>query len=281
MFDLFGGGDSGFDAERGRLYDAKRKYENLDLPALQKLALEAYNPETANYTTNKGDAETKSMQLSALKRLAGLAESGMSDEDALAYDKARSVGGQLAKQGTEAAIANAQARGVGGGGMEFAMREMANQGGAQRAHEAALEQAANSARQRAMYNQAYSSALGGFRNQNNQEEAGNTDIINRFNQINTGARNQAGMYNIEGRAQNTRANNAIEQQRYGNRTGQIDKVNGINKDINAVDSAEQARRKKQQGAGLGMIGGAVGAIYGGPAGASAGYGIGSSLGENM
>jgi hypothetical protein len=278
MFGIFGGGDSGFGDERNRLYRLMSQYKDVKDPELKDLSFEKYNPETANYSLNKGDAESRNLQLQALQRLSGLAESGLSDADQAAFAKAKSQGAQIARQGTEAAIANAQARGVGGGGMEFAMREMANQGGAQRANEAALEQAGQAARQRAMYQQAYGNALSGFRGQNEQQEANNTDIINRFNQMNTQGRNQAQMQNINQRQDVARYGNDMSQRRYDNRMGSIDRQTGVEKQMNSVSAAEEARRRKQQGNLIGAAGAIAGGIYGGPAGAGAGYTIGSSLG---
>jgi hypothetical protein len=66
---------------------------------------------------------------------------GLSAEDQLNFEKARSLGAQQSQQGAQAALQNAAARGVGGSGLEFGMREQANQEAANRAQTAGLEQA--------------------------------------------------------------------------------------------------------------------------------------------
>lgn len=182
----------------------------------------SYDPQNYSYQTVNEDPMIRSAQMSALAKMSGLADTGLSDVDKQGYDQARQIGAQQSRSGVDAALANAQARHVGGSGLEFAMREMADQGGAQRAQQGALQQAADSARQRALYQQAYGSALEGARNQDYRTQAGNTDIINRFNQMNTQNQNAAAQYNLSQRQQmsnmNTQNHNAAQQ--YRNQLGQ-------------------------------------------------------------
>lgn len=280
MFDLGGlfGNDSGFKNERNRLDEVMADTKKIPLPVLERMIYQGYSPETMNYSLMKDDEGTKGLQLAALNKMQNLSETGQTVEDAAAFDRARNLGAQAAKVGTENAIQNARARGVSGSGMEFALREMANQGGAQRTHEAGLEQAASGARNRAMYNQAYNQALGNFRNQNNQASQANTDIINRFNQANTQNRNQAAQYNIENRIGVTRGNNQMSQADYDNQMKRVSGISEIGKQRNAVDSAEEEQRRRRS-SGVGSIaGGIAGAYMGGPVGASAGAAIGGSVG---
>src|SRR4051812_36244203 len=165
-----------------------------------------YSPDAAQYQTISDDPRLKSYQMDNLAKLAGLADTGLSDADQLGYLKAKAAGHQLAKSGNDAAIQNAQARGVAGGGLEFALREMANQDGANRAQEAGLQQAADSARQRALYQQAYGNELSQVRGQDFSNNAANANIINQFNQMNTQARNQAQQLNNSNRQQLQNAN---------------------------------------------------------------------------
>jgi len=156
-----------------------------------------WNPESAQANQISEDPMLRSAQLSHLAKLSGLADTGLSDVDAAAYAKARELGSQQARAGTEAALQNAAARGVSGSGMEMAMREIANQEGARRSQDAGLAQAANAAQQRALYQQAYGNAVSGVRNQDLNVNSQNADILNRFNMANTNTRNQAGLRNIE------------------------------------------------------------------------------------
>jgi hypothetical protein len=220
--DIFGD-DGGEGAVRGNLARARAAYEGIDVPDLtwKDFAPELYQTESANYEMSKEDPVVRSAQMTALNRMAGLAEQGLSEEDAAGSAKARGQGNQMARAGTEAAIANAQARGVGGSGMEFAMREMANQAGAERAASGGLEQASAAARQRALYNQSYAQGLGQMRSQDSQANQYNTDVVNRFNQANTQTRNQTNTANVDQRNQAQQGNNQgrmdVQQNNYDNR----------------------------------------------------------------
>lgn len=215
-------GDDGSEDVLNELRANRARLDAIGLPDLQwkDYAPELYSNETANYELAQDDPVVRSMQLSALKRMSGLAENGMSDEDAAAFDKARDTGSQMARANTEAAIADANRRGVGGSGMEFAMREIANQGGAERAQNAGIDQAATAAKQRALYNQAYMQGLGSMRSQDQATAQNNADVINRFNMANTTNRNNTNMQNTQLRNQaqvmNNQGKNDTAQQNFNN-----------------------------------------------------------------
>jgi hypothetical protein len=229
-------------------------YNNIALPDLK---WQDYNPETyttqdAQYQTISEDPMVRSAQLAALSKMAGLANTGLSDEDAAAFQKARAQGNQMSKAGTEAALANAQARGVGGSGLEFAMREAANQQGAERAQSAGLEQAATAARQRALYNQAYAQGMGSMRTQDMNANQANADIINRFNQANTAQRNSANFANVDMRNQAQMTNNQgkrdVAQQNFNNQLqragGQAQANTGMAGGYAAQNAANTAERNR-------------------------------------
>jgi len=240
--------------------------QGLEVPELKWMQFtpEMFTPEMMQAQTISEDPAIRSAQLSALQKMAGLADTGMSAQDELGYYQARQLGHQQSRSGTQAAIQDAQNRGVAGSGMEFAMREIANQGGAQRAQEAALAQAADAARQRAMYNQAYSQALSGQRSQDLAVNKANTDIINQFNQANTQTRNQANQantntvndafrYNQEGRQ-------GTQQQNYDNQLAKRQTVAGINNQMRENYLARSAAAAQKDAALLG-----AGATLGGAA----------------
>jgi hypothetical protein len=219
--------------------------KGLELPELE---WRNFTPEEMEATTISEDPALRQIQLRALEKMSGLAETGLSAEDELGFFKARQVGDQMARAGTQNAIENAAARGVGGSGLEFAMRESASQGGAQRAQEAALERAAVSARERALANQAYGQAAGGVRSQDLGVNQANTNIINQFNQANTTARNNAQMYNRE-------QANATKQQNFQNDFQKRGAVTGANQQVAQnylADAASSAsNRNAMIGAGIG------------------------------
>lgn len=177
-----------------------------------KQTYSAFNPEDYSATQYQEDPTTKGMQMQYLSKLSGLSDSGLSDEDKEAFEQAGRTADASAQAQTNSAIGNAAARGVSGGGLEFAMREMGNQGGADRGRQMASDQAGTAARNRVLYNQAYGNALTGYRNQNNQVGMYNNDLINHFNQMNTQNHNAAQMYNLT-------EPNRVKQQNYDNMVG--------------------------------------------------------------
>lgn len=278
LLDIFTGEDGGFDSARGANAKNRALYQAIQDPTYQQYAPELYSNESSNYALTNEDPLLKSAQMSALAKMAGLADSGLSDVDQAGFEKARSMAGQVAKQGNAAALQNAQTRGVGGSGMEFAMREMANQDAATRAQDAGLSQAADSARQRALYSQAYGQQLAGARDQDNRVNSQNTGIINQFNQANTNARNATNASNVDQRNGAFKYNEGLKDKTYNNQMRRADGMAGINNRESEIGMAESAQQQAKRRGLTGAVGAGVGAAFGGPAGASIGYGVGSSLG---
>lgn len=172
----------------------------------------------------------------------------------------------MSRAGTEAAIANAQARGVGGSGMEFAMREMANQQGAERASNAGLEQAAAAARQRALYNQMYQQGLGQMRQQDAQAGQYNNDVINKFNAMNTQNRNQMNQANVDMRNQAQKMNNQgridMQQQNYDNQLKRAGGMAGQYGNMANAEAAAGAARANERNQLIGVGAGLAGSYLG-------------------
>jgi hypothetical protein len=220
--------------------------KGIDLPQLDWVN---YKPEDMDYKTLSEDPKIRGMQLSALSKMAGLSDKGLSDEDVLGFEKARAEGDQMARSGTQAAMENANARGVGGSGMEMAMREAANQAGAERARAGAMDQAATAARNRAMYTQAFGQQAGAVRGADLTANEANTDIINKFNAANTQARNDAQKYNLQGRQNTT-------QQTYENDLNKRKAVAGMNDQVrqNYLAQASSAQQDENNLWGLASTG---------------------------
>lgn len=221
-------------------------YGNVPLPEFQNYVPDLYTPEAAQATTVQEDPGLRSQQSNYLMRMAGLAEQGLSDVDQAGFERARSLAGQISRGGNAAALQNATARGVGGSGLEFAMREQAAQDAAQRAQDAGLQQAAESARQRAMYQQAYGNALGNVRSQDFTANRANADILNNFNQYNTSATNNARQWNVGNQNSAQQYNNSLRQQQFGNRMdiarGQTGANTGMAQGYAAQNAAGQDMR---------------------------------------
>lgn len=226
--------------------DALNRYTgmNPDTQRWNTYAPEAYDPTMANANLVQNDPMTQGAQLSALKQMGNLAQTGLSDVDQAGFQNARNIGGQMAASGTAAALQNAQARGISGSGSELAMREIAGQQGAQAAQQAGLQQAADSARQRALYNQAYLGGLGNYRAQNESVNAQNAGILNQFNMANTNAINQANQYNTGNQNQaqliNTQGQNAANQQNFQNQMGINQGIMGADQMGANATAADQA-----------------------------------------
>lgn len=207
---------------QGAIADAAAQFQGLKLPDLQwqNYAPGAVTPEMAQGSQIQDDPLVKSAQLAALAKMGDLANTGLSAADQQGYEQARELGNQTANAGTQAAMQNAISRGVAGSGSELAMREVAAQGGAQRAQQAGLQTAADSAKQRAMFNTAYSTALGNQRTQDLKLNADNTGILNQFNMANTQNRNAAQQYNVGNQNQaqliNQQGRTGIAQENYDN-----------------------------------------------------------------
>lgn len=283
----------------GQLQKNQDLYSGLSVPDIERLGFspEEYSlagdirPEDASYQTVSEDPRLRSSQLQNLAGLSELAQNGLSDVDKLGYNQARQIGSQQAQARRQSAMQDAQARGVAGGGLEQALREMGSQEGANRAQQAGLQQAADSSRQRALYQQAYGDSLSQMRGQDLTANQSNANIINQFNMANTQARNQAQQQNLANHQQVGNANvdqrNAghqqkidLAQQAYQNQLNKVQGQTGANMGAAqgyAAESAANANRRKAAGA---LVGAGVGfAASGGSAqGAMAGSAIGGGLG---
>lgn len=237
----------------------KKEWQGLLLPHLdwQELATEAYDPETVDYQTVSEDPAIRNMQMRALEKMGNLAETGLSDEDALGFEEAKRLGNRTAKSGRDAALQNAEMRGVAGSGLEFAMKEMAQQDGAEATRMAALQQAAETARQRALYQQAYGDQLADQRSQDFANNAANTGIMNQFNQANANTRNQAQMYNQQNVADTFKYNQAgrqgNQQQNFQNEVTKKQGVTGANQQMANNYLADSAAKSAQGAAMIGAL----------------------------
>jgi hypothetical protein len=266
-----------FDDSEEKAMDMLRQnrelYEKLTLPELQDYNPEEYkmlgdySPDQANSNTVSEDPMVRSAQLSALQKMAGLADTGLSDVDNAAFQRARQEAAQISNSGLQASLQNATARGVGGSGLEFAMREMAGQNGANQALNSGLSQAETAAKQRALYAQAYGSALSGLRSQDYTANRGNADILNQFNLVNTNAKNQAQLRNLDTRQQLSNENvgqrnfaqqydNQMKQQGFQNQMAKTSGMAGQNTSMAqgyaAQNAASQSDRNANAGLGLGV-----------------------------
>lgn len=269
LFDaLFGGGDQGFSEANRNISKNRALLDQVELPEYQE-----FNPELQDYISTQSqtlseDPLVRSQQMSILNKMAGLSETGLSDVDAAGFQKARDEGAQIARSGRENALHDAQMRGVGGSGLEFALREMGNQGGAQSAQQAGLNTAAESARGRAAYLKAFGDATGHMRDQDYRTQATNTGIINDFNKMNTQGRNQAMQNNVDTRNQAFQYNQGLKDKNFNNQMSRATGQMNLNNQQTDVALAKDAQRSARGNAVIGAIGGIGGMALGSSASAA-------------
>lgn len=237
-------------------------YGNLKTPTFQNYNPTAYTPDMAQASTISGDPNVRGQQSNVLMKMAGLADTGLSDVDTAGFERARQLGDQVENQGNAAALQNAQARGIGGSGLEFAMHEQANQDAANRANQSGLQQAADSARQRALYNEAYGNALSGVRGQDFQQNAANAGVLNQFSQYNTGAQNQANLYNTGQSNYAQQYNNGLQQQGYEDQLQKANGEAGANTSVAGGYAAENAANTSNRNSNTGLLADGVAGAYG-------------------
>ena len=197
-----------------QLQQDQQLYGNLQTPTFNPYNPQTYTAGNAQAQTVQQDPNLRAQQMQAIMQMGGLANTGLSAVDNAGFEQARDVGNQMMNSGNAAALQNAQARGVGGSGLEFAMHDQANAAAAGQANQAGLQQAADSARQRALYNQAYGNALSGMQQQQTGLSAANANILNNFSQYNTNNQNQANLYNTGQQNYAQQYNNQMAQQTY-------------------------------------------------------------------
>jgi hypothetical protein len=274
--------DDSAEQEQQQLQRILSDYENLSTP---DVSWENYSPEAYEYGYNpeeykaqllKEDPRLIQSQRDYLQQLQGLSNNGLSEADKASYELARQTASSEAQSQRDAMARSAMASGTYGGGLDFVSRQAANQAAADRTQRASLQQAADSARQRALYTQAYGGELGNQRSQDFNTEQANKNILNQFNQLNVGERNNAARARDAVSRENVANRNAAQQYNIEGRQGanqlsyqnELSRLAGVNNARGGMANAYGAR-----GAARKQTRGAVGTALG----AAAGYGFGGDL----
>ena len=243
------------DSDAEKIYrDQARKLQTVGLPQLEAFE---FSPEDYQYQLAQEDPTYKTRQMALLDRMAQLGETGLSDADKASYAQGVGQANQAAGQRSAALMNEMKARGQGGSGLEYALREQAGQEALTRQNQSGLAQAGDSARQRALYQQAYGQALGQQRDQDWRSSAANADVINQFNKLNTANRNDATLGNLNRR-------NDVAQQRFTNETNRVTGANGLLGQQAQANAANVASNNAFQNAiiGAGVQGAQGAAGYG-------------------
>lgn len=261
-----------------------------DLGELDRQGPSAYNDIVT-------DPRYKDNEMEALRQLEVQSKDGYSARDRA--DLARvEQNASRANKGRQGAIQNQmESRGLGGSGLDFALKQQAAQDSAEMEAMSGLEKNAQMQDRK----QAAAAQLGGLSSQLqgrdfNQaaQKANATDSISRFNTQNSNTRLQ---YNNQGQnhAANsnwnrtnqtndnqTNANYGFRKDDLGAKQDSATTSYNYATDMYNRDAAKKAAKaKKRSGVGAaigGVAGGVAGAYFGGPAGAAVGYSAGSALG---
>lgn len=292
LYDYIGAGDE-FVEDGAAQYQKGDDAEFSQLNEMDRLGPSAYGD-------IKTDPTYKNNELEALRQLEEQSRDGYSAQDKADLGRIEQNSNR-ANRGRQGAIdQQIQGRGLGGSGLEFALKQQAAQDAAEQEALSGLEVNAQ------MQNRKQSAAqnLGQLSSQlqNNEfsqsaQKAQAADAISRFNTQNSNARQQYNNQGVNSTAQQNfqRANQTADNQTnadYGYRKDSlgVGQSNATTEYNNATDmyNREEAKKaaaaKKKSGMGSaigGVIGGVAGAYFGGPAGAAAGASVGSSVGGSM
>jgi len=183
------------------------------------------DPGDAQYTDFQLSPEVRDEQMAGLKALMARANGAADAEQDLGRYRAISRASDMARQQSQAVMNDAAARGVSGGGLEFAMRAMGGQESANRAQEAGLTSAAQAAMEKLTAQAHANQGLSAMRAQDQQEAFKRSDIINEFNRYNNqqrwnkatfdaNAANAGSMYNMDRGDRNVLTRSDFEVGRY-------------------------------------------------------------------
>ena len=272
-----------------RLQEALEEFRRIKTPNIeeQKLDLENYQyladlmpmlegVETlgpSGYEQISVDPRLKAEQMSALEKLSGLSESGLTPADIAALEQVRRGAASEAEAKQGQILQEMQQRGQGGSGAELIARLKAAQSGADRQSAEGLE-IAKMAQQRALEALSQSANLAGsLRGQEYNEQsdlAKARDIVNRFNtenrqsvqQRNVGTQNQAQQFNLQNRQNMANQNVGLrnQQQQYNKELlqqqfqNQLQRAQGISGQLGNLATVNQqnAGRIAQQYAAIGQ-----------------------------
>lgn len=281
---------------------------NSQIPGLYEEARYAgdFTPETVQKVTLQQDSglnnisvdpRLKDAQIAALASLQERTNGGYSVEDRAAINRAINESAMQERAQRDALIANANARGVGGSGVALAQQLTAQQNAANRANQNTLDVAAEGRRralEAVMQSGQLASNMRGQEFDQQARVAAAQDAINQFNTrnvndqtyYNTGARNAAGLRNVDTRqnlnASNAAGRNTFNQNQFDNRARVAevrynDNTNKANQKLAEYKAKVDANNKRKSGI-FSAVGAGVGAYYGGPQGAAAGQQAGKGVG---
>jgi hypothetical protein len=211
--------------------------------AMKSLEVEAVKQGVTEFDKVKPDEQSVAAQRLALQRLQEDASTvGLTAEERAELEAAKADSAQYEQGQRGAIMQNAQARGVGGSGMELAQMLQSQQGSAMRNNQAATDAAAMASKRRALVNLQMGQFAGQMRGQGWEEQAARARAQDGINSFNTDVANSTNRYNTDTRKW------GMDRQA-GVLSGQADAFDG------------NARDTKQTWAGIGQAGGQAAGSY--------------------
>jgi len=186
--------------DANRRSDEAMKYYN-DLPEYEYIQapeaiLEGLPPELQAQII-KEDPTLRSTEMAALQNMQELADKGMSAQDAYNYMQSQQRTGQESRGQQEAIINEMLRKGMGGSGIEYALRTQAAQNAVDRFSQEQAAQAAKNAEMRALANLQQGEMAGNLRGQDYTVNSTNANILNQFAQDNARNRQDTMQRNID------------------------------------------------------------------------------------
>lgn len=241
---------SGDEEKRRRLEEqAAAMYGTLSAPQLA--ALQAQQAQTS-FEGAPTDFGNKGARNAAIQRLMDEGMAGGNSLDArLTQSNAMRAAGQATRQGSQAALASAAGRGMGGAASTLQAQLLGASQGADRAAQVGL-QGASDARRNALM------ALQSGGNMAGQAEEADASRDARTRE----AKDRISLFNAEQRAATSRFNTGLQQQGFDNNMRVTDAKAG-SKYRQAESAKAEADRKRRMAGGIGQSLGQLGAAYGG------------------
>lgn len=205
--------------------------------------------------------EARAYQANSLKQMEQIQNEGLNSQQMADFAKARRESDIQARGQSEALQQQQQAKGTATSGVSAVLDQMGRQAAADRMSQSTTEQAAETARQRALANAQVFAAGGQLRGADTSLNKTNADIINEFNKLNSAKEQATKNANIDLQNQAIAAQRNTQNANVGLRnTAQQQSIqNQINK-ANAVAGA-MGNQAKADYAGSAASAGKVGDIF--------------------
>jgi len=239
---LFGSGPSEEELKAMGLLDQNqtlaRQQGDYSSPALDYLPSYYSSPEQAQASTVTEDPQMRNAQIAALNSLLTRTNEGITAEELRQQDLSRRAQGETTRGQEEAIMNNMAARGIGGSGQEFALRQQAAQSAGDIASQQGLARESTNAQQKLNALNGLMTGATGVRSNDYTVNKGNADITNQFALENSRRNNAINQANTELSNQAQAANKQDAQSRY---------ADSYKADVARRQAMQEANTNKAQG----------------------------------